>query len=831
MPSTPRVRSLARSLAILIVSAAFATSLAAQQPTPEQARELLRNRPDLVQQLREKIGASGLTPDQVRARLRAAGYPENLLDPYLAGADTTQRVRVGNNILEATRNLGIVGGEEYDSLLTQTDSARFVLDSAKADSLSKAEKGLPYFGFDVFRKATTRFQPAASGPVDANYRLGPGDVLVLILTGDVELAHELEITREGFIAIPQVGQLNIANLTLGQLEDLLYARLGRVYSGVRRGSGATTKFSVTVARLRTNQVFVVGDVVRPGSYQVSSAGTALSALYAAGGPSNNGSLRRIEIRRGGKLIDSLDVYDYLLHGDNSHDVRLETGDVVFVPVRASEVKVAGKVVRPAIYELKVSETLRDLLRSAGGFDATALRRRVQIDRILPPASRGAVGRDRVLIDINSDQFNDGFGPPVPMEPGDSVTVFAVGDRRRDVVKVDGSVWVPGLLGFTPGMKLSDAIRLAGGPKPEVYLGSVLVSRLQSDSSRVQLRSALRDSLGAVTDDIALQEDDDITVFSRINFRPERYIAITGAVRKPRRLPFREGMTLRDAVLQANGLTEDAFLGEAEIARLPSEEGRGTGLVATSIRVTLDSTYLFERGPDGRYLGPPGLPAPASGAPEVPLQPYDNVLILRQPDWELQRTVAIVGQVRFPGRYGLKTRTDRLTDLIERAGGLTKEAYPAGIQFIRSANRGGRIGLDLPRILKDSTFRDNLILAGGDSVVIPEYNPVVYVAGAVNSPVAINYVPGQDLEYYVSAAGGYSRKADRHRSYVTQPTGKVESLRRRFLLADHQPRPVAGAVVFVPEKDPTDKKDFASIFGAVAQVLTSVVTIVVVLVRK
>ncbi len=804
----------------------------AGQPTPEQARMLLQTRPDLVRQLRERIGTSGLTPEQIRARLRAAGYPEDLLDPYLAGADTTRKLSPGTDILEATRVLGLVSAEDAESLLVLTDSALRISDSLRADSLSDTTSTLQIFGLKLFRRTVSVFAPELAGPVDANYRLGPGDGLVLILTGDVELAHELVVTREGFIAIPQVGQLYVANLTLTQLEDLLYTRLGRVYSGVRRGANATTRFNVTVARLRTVQVFVTGDVARPGSYQISAAGTALSALYAAGGPTENGSFRRVEIRRNGQVLDSLDIYDYLLRGDNSRDARLENGDVVFVRVRGAQVKVTGAVVRPAIYELLPTESLRDLLLGAGGFEAAALRRRVQVDRILPPEQRQPGGRDRVVLEIGADQFEDGRGPPFPMATGDSVTVFEVAERRRNVIIVTGNVWTPGPVGFTAGMRLSEAIRLAGGPKPDVYLEQIAVTRLQGDSTRLQLRSSFRDSTGAVGDDLPLQEDDEITVYSRSTFRPLRYIAVTGAVRKPGRVIYREGITLRDALLAAEGLTEDALLTEAEVARLPNDTSRAGGRVAVTFRVPLDSTYIFDRGPGGRYLGPPGVGAPAAGAAEVVLQPYDNILIFRQPDWEFQRTVSLTGQVRYPGRYALVTRTDRLLDLINRAGGLTREAYPAGIKFYRSSDRGGRIGVDLPAVLANPKFRDNLILSGGDSIIIPEYIPVVYVRGAVNAPMSVTFVAGKSMEYYVAAAGGYGRDADKNRSYVTQPNGKVESVHKRWsFLPDSKPEPLAGGAVFVPERDPADKKDWVGLAGSIAQILASLTAIVVVVIRR
>ncbi len=819
-----RLPALACWLALLLP---FVPSPAgAQQPTPEQARRLLETRPDLVRQLRERIGGSGLTPDQIRARLRAAGYPETLLDNYLSAADTTAAPTPGSNVLDAIRLLGIVGAGDLDSLRALTDSARAVADSLRADSLALEERGLRVFGLQVFRRSTTQFQPGLSGPVDPTYQLGPGDVLVLLITGDVELAHTLEVNREGFVVIPQVGSLYVANLTLGQLEDVLYGRLGRVYSGVRRGPAATTKFQVTVARLRTIQVVVVGEVARPGSYPLSSAGTVLTALYVAGGPLPTGSFRHVLLRRAGAVVDSLDLYDYLLAGDSRRDARLQHGDIIFVPVRGSQVKLVGRVTRPAIYELKAPETLRDLIAAAGGFEPDALQRRIQIERILPPALREP-GRDRIVLEIGPEQLVEGV-PAFPLEPADSVTVFSVAERRRGFVTVSGNVWVPGPVGWRQGMRLNEAIRLAGGPKPDVYLGQVLVSRLQSDSTRIQLRSSFQDSTGTVTNDLLLLDEDEVEIFSRTDFRPERYVAVTGAVRKPGRVPFRSGMTLRDALLQAGGLTEDAFLTEAEIARLPQD--RSGGRVAATLRVPLDSSYLFGRSPDGAYIGPPGLPAPASGAPETALEPYDNVLVLRQPDWELQRVVAITGQVKYPGRYSLRRKTDRLLDLIQRAGGLTAEAYPDGVEFHRAAGRKGRIGIDLPRVLRDSRFRDNLVLTGGDSIHIPEYNPVVTVSGSVNSPVAVAHVQGRSVDFYIAAAGGFDRVADRGRTYVVQPNGKVESVKRRFLLPDSKPKPLAGAVVFVPQRDPTDRKDYVAIFGSVAQILASVVTILVVATR-
>ncbi len=832
----------------------------AQNPSPAQAQQMLQN-PAMLQQLRQKIMTSGLTPDQVRARLRAEGYPETLLDAYLPGATGADTSATSEDVFSAISQLGIADTVEVELLRcgvntdtltvpdtlasgridTTTNKRRMAARRAAAraacaahtDSLSRGiarpradiDSGFVIFGLDFFRNATSQFDPNLSGPVDANYRINPGDRLVLVLTGDVEQSYTLDVTREGFIVIPQVGQIWVNNLTMGELENVLYSRLGRVYSGVRRGAGATTHFYITPARLSSNQIFVTGDVLRPGSYRISSAGTALSALYAARGPSDNGSLRKVLVRRGGVAVDTLDVYDYLLNGNTAHDVRLNNSDLVFVPIHGARVRIVGEVARPATYEMRPTETLSDALRFAGGFTATAARRRVQIERIVPPSQRTLGGRDRTVTEIVSDEFLTGTGPSIPVMAGDVIRVFTVATRVRNRIYVRGDVWSPGSQGIAPGMRVSDALRLAGGVKPDVYLGQVLITRTLPDSTRIQLRAALRDTTGAVINDLPLQEDDEIRVFSVSEFRPMRYVAINGAVRKSGQFPYREGMTVRDLALLAGGLDQSAYLNEAEIARLP--ENRAGGVTARTFRVPLDSSYIFERGPDGKYSGPPGLPAPSGPNPDVVVQPYDNVLILRQPNWELQRTAVVAGEVKYPGRYTLKTKTEKITDIIARAGGLTPDGYANGVVFYRSKNGVGRIGIELPDVLKNSKSLDNLPLQDGDSLYIPRFNSVVAVAGAVNSPVSVTYAPGRTLDYYIRAAGGPSRKADVRRAYVTQPNGKVEAHENNFLLPDGIPKPLPGSTVFVPERDPGDKPfDLLTSAGSIASILATLVTLVI-----
>jgi polysaccharide biosynthesis/export protein len=789
-------------------------SLGAQQAG--QAPPAGTPRPEMSASLQQQLLQSGLTPDQIRERLARAGYSPTLLDQYMPGSRVRSDSLPSADVMAAMRLL--MQPAPSDSLISRdsvarTDSIEVIGDSAEAAAPSRK---LALFGLDLFRRNTTQFDASQAGVVDASYRVGPRDVVVVLMTGGVELSHALEVTRDGFIVVPQVGQVFVSNLTLGQVEDVLYRELSRRYSSLGRSPNAATKLYVTIGRTRTNQVFVIGDVKSPGSYQVSATGTALTALYRAGGPTENGSFRSIEIRRGGRTVGQFDLYDYLLRGDASKDVRLENGDIVFVPVHANHVSIVGEVVRPGIYEMRSGETLSDLVRAAGGFRPEAARRRVQIIRIVPPSQRTSAGHDRIVVDVSPEVLGPERAEAFPILPGDSVRVFAVNDRVRDRIVVAGNVWSPGSQAFTRGMTLSEALARAGGVKPDVQLSQILISRVQPDLSRVQLRASLADTSGRLVADVPLQEDDSVRVFSRGEFMPTRYVYVSGAVRKAGYVPFREGMTLRDLLTIAGGLREDALLKEVEVARIP--EDRGNGRLAVSFRVPMDSTYLLERGPDGKYLGPPGLPAATDDAPEFPLKPYDNVLVFSQPNWALQPTVYIGGEVRFPGRYTILTRGERITDLIDRAGGFTDEAFPEGVSYFN--RRLGRIDIDLPKALEKD-----------DSITVARYRPIVKVEGAVNAPVVAKYISGLSLEDYVRAAGGFRSDADMKRAYVTQPNGRIEAIKVRRFQPDGMPKPKPGSTVTVPIKPATEQsRDLAATVAITTQIIAAMAAVVA-LVRR
>jgi len=730
----------------------------AQQLTPAQIEQLRRN-PELV---RQQIQQSGLTPEQIRARLRAAGYPENLLDAYLASGQTgVPAPGLGATELAALEALGLPFRIAEALLPVDTGAVR-------------RERGRPsrVFGVEAFRRSTTQFLPLLAGPVPLDYRLGPGDMLVLILTGDVELTHTLTVSREGFVLIPQVGQVAVANLTLEQLRDVLYTRLGRVYSGVRRTASATTRFDMSVANVRANQVYVVGDVVQPGAYQISALGTVLTALYAAGGVTDDGSVRRIEIRRNGALVDSLDLYDYLLRGDVRGDVRLETGDVVFVPVRGPRVEVTGAVVRPAIYEARGGESLASVIAAAGGLRPNADLRALTIYRYLPADERG------------------------------------------------------------PGPAPRAALRVALTPQDEA--------------------AGARAGDGVVIPDIEVRDGDSIVVHEVMALDEALSVRVSGMVRRPGRYPWTAGMTLRDLVLLAGGPTIVADLRSAEVARMPQDRDGGT--LADTLRVPLDSSYIIERTPEGLYAAPPGPAFPPAGtAPEFPLAPFDEVLILQQSRFEFQRPVKVFGEVLLPGTYALTSKDNRLSDLVARAGGLVETAYPDGARFYRRFEHSGlgdaarqhvvidttlptslvqnrdQVNVNLANALAAPGSAADMVLQPGDSLFVPEYLPTVRVSGAVVAPASVQYVAGRDAMYYLQNAGGFAESADQGRTVIRQANGSART-RSRFLFWSSWPEPGPGAEIFVPTKAPRESTNWVPVLAAITSMLASTASVIIAITR-
>jgi polysaccharide biosynthesis/export protein len=803
------------ALTVLVLVAGWDTAPLLGQDRPPTAnqdslRKLTQRLTPAQQEILRRIQESGMSKAQMKERLRAAGYDPNLVDQYYdlmspdttAAAARTSRItqplpRPSGNLVEALRRVGILAvGDSLPS------------DSIPRDSLAQRrrrddpESRVPQiFGRELFA-ASTQFEAVVSGPVDPDYRFGPGDEITLLVTGDVEAAYDLQVTREGYVVVPDVGQVLVNGLTLDQLRARLNERLGRVYSGVQAG---TTDVDLAVGRLRSKLVYVIGEAEVPGAYQVPGSATVFSALYRAGGPAENGSFRKIQVRRNNQIIRVVDLYDYLLKGDKGGDIRLEQGDVVFVPIVGPQVTVVGSVRRSAIFELIGNESLTDVMMFAGGVDAEAALERIQIDRILPPGQRQP-GRERALIDVELQELRR--GQSIALHDGDRVRVSSISDARRNRVAVTGDVQRPGDYEYRRGMTAGELIAAAQGLLPTAYTPAAHIVRLNpADSSTSLVRVTLADANASDhASRVTLEDTDELVVFSRARLANPRTIEILGHVKEPGTYTFSDGMTIQDLVLLAGGFKEGALEGQAEVARRVAANGIVDSL-ATVYRVALDmSSSATARG--------------SNGAQDVGLQDGDQVFIRQLPGYEPLKTVEIAGEVIYPGPYTVGSRTERVSDIIKRAGGLTPEAYADGFRLYRD---GIAVGIDLPKALKRPGSKDDLYLEPGDRMEVPRLDPTVLVTGAVQFESRVRYDNRLSVEDYITRAGGVADSGSVKRAVVRYPNGELRTA-RRFLWVRSFPDVEPGSTITVPKVN-TSGPDWGSIITRAVTILSTIATLV------
>ncbi|MEQ9397816.1 MAG: SLBB domain-containing protein [Longimicrobiales bacterium] len=805
-------RALTAALLGTAVFLAAAAAGQAQVVPPERAEEALRNLSR--EEIQRRIRASGLSEAQIRDRLRQAGYDPGLADRYFEdpGAEGLAETSPQDaEFLQVLRTLGV--------LLESSDSLRLAVDTVairdSLDAVRQDEEEEPrVFGIDVFRRPTSQFSSDPVGPVGPDYPMGPGDEVILVLTGDVEAAYRLGVTRDGVLVVPDVGQIAVNGLTLGQLEDVLYNRLGQVYSGIRRGPDATARFDVSLGRLRTNQVYVVGDVVQPGAYRISSVGTLLEGLYAAGGPTEHGSFRGISVRRNGVLVGTYDLYDYLTAGRTEALPRLQNGDVVFVPAVGSQVTVAGEVRREAIYELLDGDGLPEVVAYAGGLLPTARTDVVRIDRIIPRAER-VQGRDRLILDVDYDaiaEARDTFS----VRPGDGIEVFPVLDARRGWVDVKGAVYRPGLYELRDASTVADVIDRAGGALPDVVEPVVHVSSLNvTDGTRTLTRVPL-----GVTRSVPLREFDEITLFGRDSLLAPDSVGVFGLVQKPGRYPLSLGASAEDMILLAGGLSFGGDPRRAEITRLVATATDGVS-VSTSIEVGL-SNEVPVPGPTPRD-SLPVLPATVPMSVDVPLQPEDEIYVRQIPQYRRPRRVEVAGEVITPGTYVLERMDERVSSLIERSGGLTGRAFNQGFRLIRD---GITVGVDLNQALESPGTPADPVLIDGDRLVVPIYDATVLVTGAVAFETRVVYRSGLGLDDVLSEAGGVTAEADKGRISVEYANGSRRTVRRILGINVSEPDIRPGSSVFVPEAQERGSFDFSGALSQVLAVASTLATLII-----
>jgi len=690
------------------------------------------------------------------------------------------------------------------------------------------------YGHELFNVAPAAFAPAGDFPVPADYTIGPGDVVKVQLIGNKNGKYQLVVGRQGEVQLPEIGPVTVAGMPFGELQKLIEATVSEQMIG--------TRAVVSLGDLRSIRVLITGEALHPGSYTIGGLSTMSNALILSGGPTDVGSLRNIQLKRGGKTVSTLDLYDLLLHGDSRHDVRIQSGDVLFIPPVGTTAGITGEILRPAIYEYKGAATVSDLVGLAGGLTPEAAPGRVTIERV-----DAAAGRRLINVDLGTSA-----GRGLRLRSGDLVKIDAVRPTVADTVTLAGDVYRPGATQFRAGSRLTDIIHGIDDLKPNADLNYVVIRRELPPDRRVavlsaDLEAAWRDPSSAAN--VVLSPRDQIIVFDTEGSRsaqlepiledlrrqgtrenPTPIVHVDGSVRMPGAYPLEAGMRISDLVRAGGSLGEAAFVGEAELARYDVVNGQAR---RTEVR-EID------------------LKAALSGdqAADLLLRPFDLLTIKQVPEWTRRESVNLVGEVRFPGRYAIR-RGETLEGLLQRAGGLTDLAFPEGVVFTRkslkerearqikdladrlerdlmamavqssqapsgqnsaqSLNVGqsllaslrktepvGRLAIDLPRILKSPVGSSaDILLKDDDQLIVPRRSQEVTVLGEVQSATSHLYQPRLDREDYVNLSGGTTKKADKGRIYVVRANGQVVASNGSHWFArnDQQIRP--GDTIVVP----------------------------------
>ncbi|MDD8017244.1 MAG: SLBB domain-containing protein [Bacteroidota bacterium] len=724
--------------------------LPAQQLTPQQTTEAKgKLRTMSPEEIDKKIKELGMTREEAEKRAKENGID---LQSFLAG---------GAGSASSTQTILESGPQGISNIKDQSAAQRTPPSPLKKPI--KSDKGLTYFGYEVFSTTPTAFEPSASGPVDPDYIIGPEDVLRVSIWGQVEQQSELTVDKEGRIFLPTAGPVVVSGSTVTDVQKSLVRQLSRSFQGLL-STPPTVWLDVTLARIRPKRIFIMGEVENPGGYTVNSYATIFSSLFAVGGPTVNGSLRDVRLIRGNKVIAKIDLYAYFTGAEKNNDVRVQNNDIIYVPVRKNSLYIKGEIRRRGIYELLPGENLKKLIEFAGGNLPTSYLERVQVERIIPLKERIKNELERRYVDINFREIISKNGDYV-LDDGDMITFYSIMDSAKNYVTISGSVYKPGRYQLTPAMKLKDLIQLADSLRPETYFARGELTRLQEDNrTRITIPFDLKALIdGDQTANMALQSKDEVIIHTLdVGRLPEEFVEIFGSVKKPGRYPLTKNMTLVDVLMLAEGYTENASYLQAEVARVGEKKEADTlAFITVSTlpdledTVTVNSFAYFEQYRKSDFK----------------LHHRDQIFIRPNPYFHIQQIVTISGEANYPGDYALITHNEYLSELIKRAGGPTTAAYLRGGKLMR---QNDRVNVDFQTLVDAPKSSKDVILQAGDSVYIPKKPNAVKIAGEINNPGLLGFVEGNKLWDYIDRAGGLADSADF--IILFHPNGNAEKFR-------------------------------------------------------
>lgn len=735
-----------------------------------------------------KAKESGITESQIYKMVAERGLPETEVAKLRERLGSMQSKNLNNSSdidLEKTSTVP----HPYDTTGLNKNQQNFQNDQS-------------IFGSELFTSNSLVFEPNLRIPAPAGYVLGPDDALIISVYGYSEKKYNVTINESGEIYIPNVGPLYISGLSIEEATEKIKNKLAStIYKAISNGK---TKVQVTLGKIRSIRVTVIGEAKKPGTFTVSSLTTLYNILYLCGGPTAMGSYRDIQVIRGNNLKTTVDLYDFLVDGNQKDNILLQEGDVIRIPYYKNRVTLSGNVKREGKFEMLDSETFSDLLKYSGGFTDNAYRGAVTVIRI--------TNTEKKIIDLDANQY-DKF----KTNGSDQYLVRKLQDEFGNRIVISGSVLRPGPYQLSPQLTLDSLIQKAGGLKRDAYTKRISIFRSMENKMPTTLSVNL-DSLEQINKKIILVKDDSVAVHSLFEFQDTNYVTIEGDVRNAGRIHWRENFSLRDLLLTAGGISESGDSSNIEIARRIRNANIGKADHSESQVFTMDLTEKNNQ--------------------DVLLQPYDMVIVKRLPGYSAQRTVLILGAVKSPGKYALENSGDKISDILNRTGGftasadstsitirrrtksnLTREEKEALFQRILNINSDSLaqnprlrdevyktydlISVDLQHALANPKSADNLALEDGDVLSVERSSNLVKVSGEVYFPTIITYSPNKNLKYYVQQAGNFTTYARKSGALVIYPDGKAASV-KHFLWFKTYPKVTPRSEIFVPQKEKSNR---------------------------
>jgi protein involved in polysaccharide export with SLBB domain len=746
-----------------------------------------------IEMLRKQITRKSLSIEQLERRASANGMSE---------ADFVElKLKIEEGKTEQT-----VTNLDESTLKQETASPKNPIEMDKESKMPM--KSNEIFGSELFSNPNMSFKVDHEMVAPPSYILGYKDNIQIIVYGVQENASQVEVSKEGNIGIPIVGLINVGGLTFEAAKSLIRKSFERFYPTLKTG---LSDISISIIKYRSIRITVLG-AKRPGNYYVSSLSSVFHALHTSGGPDDNGSYRNIELIRNGKVVKKIDLYKFLVYGNEEDNNSLMENDIIRISTYTKRVRIEGNVKRKGIYELNEGETFQNLLEYCSGFDEAAYQKSVKLIQNTDSQMK--------IVDLYSESFET-YEP----RSGDVFKVSTILNRFENRVKIDGAIFRPGEYAIEDNLKLSELIKRADGLKEDAFMGFCQVIRLKDNYEKelvtVNLKSVMN---GDNESDIILKREDEVFIFSIFDLKDQQSVQIGGQVRNPGSYAHLENIKLFDLIVKAGGFT-DAASKRIEISRINMKD--------SIIPEHMEYTKIIVVDVDKDL----------SNENNIDLMPHDIIQVRKMPIFELSASVKVAGNVYYPGVYSLSNRGEKLSDIIERAGGLDRFADKKGIRVLRYNDMYSTlehekddydrllIPIDYDKILKNPKLASNITLKVGDVIEIPEKSEVIKVQGAVFNASEVLYESGKPLRYYVSSVGGFDINAEKKKVYVTYSNG-ISNSTRNVIFFRKYPKIQPNSEVFVPYRvKKTSRKDRSeSTLWVMGSMATSMATVLIGLIR-